>query len=70
MVWHEGYYPGTTTKTRAEPLVLKSGEERTLNIRLQPGSDSSDAGCDPLCFPHCRPKKIMHLMTSVAWKPT
>jgi hypothetical protein len=59
-VWHQGYlpwyYPGTNNKTKAEPLRLKSGEERTLNIRLQPGTDLSDAGCNtPSCFPHCRP---------------
>lgn len=59
-IWHEGYlpwyYPGTSNKSDAEPLRLKSGEKRTLNIRLQPGTDASDAGCNgPLCFPHCLP---------------
>jgi hypothetical protein len=59
-IWHEGYlpwyYPGTTHKSGAKPLLLKSGEERTLHIRLQPGNDASDAGCiTSLCFPHCRP---------------
>jgi len=59
-VWHEGYlpwyYPGTSNKSEAKPLRLKSGEERTLRIRLQPGNNASDAGCNtPPCFPHCRP---------------
>jgi len=59
-IWHEGYlpwyYPGTSNKSKAKPLRLKSGEQRTLNIRLQRGTDASDAGCNSsLCFPHCRP---------------
>jgi hypothetical protein len=59
-IWHEGYlpwyYPGTNTKSEARPLLLKSGESRTLRIRLQPGNDTSDAGCNTsLCFPHCLP---------------
>ena len=59
-IWHEGYlpwyYPGTNNKSEAQPLRLKSSEERTVHIRLQPGTDASDAGCNtPLCFPHCRP---------------
>jgi hypothetical protein len=59
-IWHEGYlpwyYPGANHKSEAKPLRLKSGEERTLHIRLQPGNDPSDAGCNTsLCFPHCRP---------------
>jgi hypothetical protein len=48
-IWREGflpwYYPGTNHKSEAKPLRLKSGEERTLHIRLQPGNDASDAGC-------------------------
>jgi hypothetical protein len=59
-IWHEGYlpwyHPGATKKSEARPLYLRPGEERTLNIRLQPGNDASDAGCNTsLCFPHCRP---------------
>jgi hypothetical protein len=59
-IWHEGYlpwyYPGANNKSEAKSLRLKSGEERTLHIRLQPGNDASEAGCDtPLCFPHCGP---------------
>jgi len=59
-IWHEGYlpwyYPGTNHKPDAKPLRLKSGEEKTMHIRLQRGTDVSDAGCNtPLCFPHCRP---------------
>jgi hypothetical protein len=59
-IWREGYlpwyYPGTNNKAGAKALHLKSGEKRTVNIRLQPGTDASDAGCNsPLCFPHCRP---------------
>lgn len=59
-IWHGGYlpwyYPGTNNKSEAKPLRLKSGEERILNIRLQQGTDASDAGCNsPLCFPHCLP---------------
>jgi hypothetical protein len=59
-IWHESYlpwyYPGANNKSEAKSLRLKSGEERTLHIRLQPSNDASDAGCNtPLCFPHCRP---------------
>jgi len=59
-IWREGYlpwyYPGMNHKSEAKPLRLKSGEERTLHIRLQPGNDPTDAGCNTsLCFPHCRP---------------
>jgi hypothetical protein len=59
-IWHEGYLPwyfaGANNKSDARPLRLKSGEERSLHIRLRPGTDASDAGCNtPLCFPHCRP---------------
>lgn len=59
-IWREGYlpwyFPGVRNKAEALPLHLKSGEERTLHIRLQPGNDASDAGCNThLCFPHCRP---------------
>jgi hypothetical protein len=59
-IWHEGYllwyYPGVRNKSEALALHLKSGEERTLHIRLQRGNDASDAGCNtPLCFSHCRP---------------
>lgn len=59
-IWHEGYlpwyYPGVKNKSEALPLHLKSGEERTLHIRMQPGNDASDAGCNThLCFPDCRP---------------
>lgn len=59
-IWHEGYlpwyYPGANQKSEAKALRLKSGEERTLHIRLQPGNDTSDAGCNTsLCFPHCQP---------------
>jgi hypothetical protein len=58
-IWHEGYlpwyYPGANHKSEAQPVRLKSGEERTLHIRLQPGNDASEAGCNTsLCFPHCR----------------
>ncbi len=46
-IWFEGYlpwyYPGTSRKSEAKPLRLKSGELRTLPIRLQPGSDPSEA---------------------------
>jgi hypothetical protein len=59
-IWHGGYlpwyYPGTNNKSEAKPLRLKPGEVRTLHIRLQPGKNASDAGCNtPLCFPHCQP---------------
>ncbi len=59
-IWYERYlpwyYPGANHKSEAKPLRLESGEERTLHIRLQPGNDASDAGCNTsLCFPHCRP---------------
>ena len=59
-IWCEGYlpwyYPGTSRKSEAKPLRLNSGEVRTLPIRLQPGNDPSEAGCNTsLCFPHCRP---------------
>lgn len=59
-IWYEGhlpwYYPGESNKSEAKPLRLKPGEERVLHIRLQPGNNSVEAGCEtPLCFPHCRP---------------
>ena len=59
-IWCEGYlpwyYPGTNRKSEAKPLRLKSGDVRTLPIRLLPGNDPSEAGCNTsLCFPHCRP---------------
>lgn len=59
-VWHEGYlpwyYPGTSSKSETKPLRLKSGEERTLHIRLQPGNDTTAPGCNTTpCSPHCRP---------------
>jgi hypothetical protein len=58
-IWCDGYlpwyYPGTNRKSEAKPLRLKSGEVRTLPIRLIPGNDPSEAGCNTsLCFPHCR----------------
>jgi len=59
-IWHEGYlpwyYPGANNKSEAKTLRLASGEEKTLHMRLQPGNNASEAGCNtPLCFPHCRP---------------
>lgn len=59
-IWYEGhlpwYYPGANNKSEAKPLRLKPGEERILHIRLQPGNNSAEAGCEtPLCFPHCQP---------------
>jgi hypothetical protein len=59
-IWYEGhlpwYYPGATNKSEAKSFHLKPGEERILHIRLQPGNDSVEAGCEtPLCFPHCKP---------------
>src|SRR4029077_3772990 len=50
------YFPGTTKKSEATPLYLHPGEQKTLNIRLQPGNDPDDAGCNSsICFPHCKP---------------
>ena len=59
-IWSEGhlpwYYPGTSSKSEAKTFCLKAGEERVLHIRLHPGSNSAEAGCEtPLCFPHCQP---------------
>jgi hypothetical protein len=59
-IWRKGYkpwyYPGTTDKSKREPVRLKPGEEATLNIRLETGNDTNDAGCNTeFCFPHCRP---------------
>ena len=59
-IWYDGhlpwYYPGASNKSEAKPLLLKAGEERILNIRLRPGNNSAEAGCETsLCFPHCRP---------------
>jgi hypothetical protein len=59
-IWSEGhlpwYYPGTSSKSEAKAFCLKPGEERILHIRLHPGNNSADAGCEtPLCFPHCQP---------------
>jgi hypothetical protein len=57
-IWYDGhlpwYYPGASNKSEAKPLLLKAGEERILNIRLRPGNNSAEAGCET-CFPHCRP---------------
>jgi len=48
-IWHEGYkpwyYPGTFDRSESQPLRLKPGEEQILDIRLQPGKISDDAGC-------------------------
>jgi hypothetical protein len=50
------YFPGTAKKSEAKPLHLHPGEQKTLNIRLRPGNDSDDAGCNSsICFPHCKP---------------
>lgn len=50
------YFPGTIKKSEAKPLYLRPGEQKTLNIRLQPGNDPDDAGCNSsICFPHCKP---------------
>ena len=59
-IWYEGhlpwYYPGASNKSEAKSFRLKPGEERTLHIRLQPGNNSAEAGCEtPLCFPRCKP---------------
>jgi hypothetical protein len=59
-IWHDGYkpwyYPGSVDKSERKPVHLKPGEIRTLNIRLQPGNNPAEAGCEtPLCFPNCRP---------------
>jgi len=59
-VWSEGhlpwYDPGASNKSEVKPFRLKSGEKRVLHIRLQPGNNSAEAGCEtPLCFPHCQP---------------
>jgi len=59
-IWKEGYlpwyYPGANNKSGARPLNLKPGEEKTLNIRLQPGNDPSDAGCNA----HPLPTRTAH----------
>ena len=48
-VWHEGYepwyYPGTADKLQRTSIRLKPGEEETLDIRLQPGSNAAEEGC-------------------------
>jgi hypothetical protein len=59
-IWYEGhlpwYYPGESNKSAAKSLRLQPGQEKVLHIRLQPGNNSAEAGCEtPLCFPHCRP---------------
>ncbi len=59
-IWAEGhlpwYYPGESTKSGAQSLRMKPGEEKTLQIRLQPGNNSFEAGCETsICFPNCRP---------------
>ena len=61
-IWYEGhlpwYYPGASNKSEAKSFHLKPGQERILHIRLQPGNNSAEAGCEtPLCFPHCKPWK-------------
>jgi len=48
-VWQDGYklwyYPGTVNESGSRPLRLKPGEERTLDIRLQPDSSRTLLGC-------------------------
>ena len=56
-VWHEGYlpwyYPGTNYKSETKPLRLKSGEERTLHILLQPGNDTTASDGARNSLLHC-----------------
>lgn len=51
-IWLEGYkpwyYPGTINRSESQPVHLSPGEERTLDIRLQRGGVSGDAGCGTL----------------------
>ena len=48
-VWYQGhkswYYPGTINKTQSQPLNLKPGEEKELDIRLEPDSNAPPERC-------------------------
>lgn len=48
-VWYQGhkswYYPGTIDKTQSQPLNLKPGEEKELDIRLEPDSNAPPERC-------------------------
>ena len=39
------YYPGTVEKEARQVVRLKPGEERTVNIRLQPDAEDAKVGC-------------------------
>lgn len=48
-VWYEGhkswYYPGTMDKTQSQPLNLKPGKEKELDIRLEPDPNAPPERC-------------------------
>jgi len=48
-VWYQGhqpwYYPGTIDKTQSQPLNLKPGEEKELDIRLEPDPNAPPERC-------------------------
>ena len=48
-VWYQGhkswYYPGTIDKTQSQPLNLKPGEEKELDIRLEPDPNAQPERC-------------------------
>jgi len=39
------YYPGTIVKTQSAPLNLKSGEEKEVEIRLEPDPNALPERC-------------------------
>lgn len=45
------YYPGTAKKLAAQAVLLKPGEEKTVDIRLQPDPAATKAGCPQLVAP-------------------
>jgi hypothetical protein len=48
-LWLDGYeawyYPGTAIKSAARPILLRPGEQRTLNISLRPDRQETNTGC-------------------------
>ena len=48
-IWLDGYkpwyYPGTVDKSAGQAVRLKPGEEKTVDILLQPDTGASETGC-------------------------
>jgi hypothetical protein len=48
-IWLDGYepwyYPGTADKSAGQPVRLKPAEQKTVDIFLQPNTESAETGC-------------------------